>query len=101
MIIAGGYNIYPSEIDEILYQHPAVAEACTFGVPDAYRGETVKAAIVVKAQHTLTEEEIIEWCRARLARYKVPKQVEFREQLPKSTVGKILRRALVEENRAH
>ncbi|MEH6942080.1 long-chain-fatty-acid--CoA ligase [Bacillus sp. JJ722] len=98
MIIAGGYNIYPNEIDEILYQHPAVAEACTFGIPDAYRGETVKVAIVVKEHYSLTEKEIVEWCRERLARYKVPKQVEFREQLPKSAVGKILRRALVEEN---
>ncbi|MEH6942308.1 long-chain-fatty-acid--CoA ligase [Bacillus sp. JJ722] len=98
MIIAGGYNIYPNEIDEVLYQHPAVAEACTFGIHDEYRGETVKVAIVVKEQHTITEEEIVEWCRERLAKYKVPKQVEFREQLPKSTVGKILRRALVEEH---
>lgn len=97
MIIAGGYNIYPNEIDQVLYQHPAVAEACTFGIPDAYRGETVKAAIVIKEQHSLSEEEIIEWCRERLARYKVPRHIEFREQLPKSSVGKILRRALVEE----
>ncbi|MBN6885569.1 long-chain acyl-CoA synthetase [Cytobacillus horneckiae] len=98
MIIAGGYNIYPNEIDEILYQHPAVAEACTFGIPDAYRGETVKAAIVVKEQNSLTEEEIIKWCRDRLAKYKIPKQIEFREQLPKTAVGKILRRALAEEH---
>ncbi|WP_414853070.1 long-chain-fatty-acid--CoA ligase [Brevibacillus sp. IT-7CA2] len=99
MIIAGGYNIYPNEIDEVLYEHPAIAEACTFGIPDAYRGETVKAVIVVKQGHSLTEEEIVEWCRERLAKYKVPKQIEFREQLPKSAVGKILRRVLVEENR--
>ncbi|MEH6944822.1 long-chain-fatty-acid--CoA ligase [Bacillus sp. JJ722] len=98
MIIAGGYNIYPNEIDEILYQHPAVAEACTFGIPDNYRGETVKVAIVVKKQYSLTEVDIIDWCRERLAKYKVPKQVEFRKQLPKSAVGKILRRALVEEH---
>jgi long-chain acyl-CoA synthetase len=97
MIIAGGYNIYPNEIDEILYQHPSVAEACTFGIPDTYRGETVKSAIVVKENHMLTEEEIVSWCTERLARYKVPKQVEFRKQLPKSAIGKILRRVLVEE----
>ncbi|MFS0553837.1 long-chain-fatty-acid--CoA ligase [Brevibacillus sp. 179-C9.3 HS] len=97
MIIAGGYNIYPNEVDEVLYQHPAIAEACTFGIPDAYRGETVKAAIVVKSGYSLTEEEIVEWCRERLARYKVPKHIEFRSQLPKSAVGKILRRSLVEE----
>lgn len=101
MIIAGGYNIYPNEIDEVLYMHPAVAEACTFGVPDAYRGETVKAAIVVKKDHSLTEEDIVEWCKERLAKYKVPRLIEFREQLPKSAVGKILRRTLVEENRTH
>ncbi|CAI8871191.1 Long-chain-fatty-acid--CoA ligase [Brevibacillus sp. IT-7CA2] len=99
MIIAGGYNIYPNEIDEVLYQHPAVAEACTFGIPDAFRGETVKAAIVIKKDHTLTEEEIMQWCNEHLARYKVPRLIEFREQLPKSAVGKILRRMLVEENR--
>ncbi|MCM2534255.1 long-chain fatty acid--CoA ligase [Neobacillus pocheonensis] len=97
MIIAGGYNIYPNEIDEVLYQHPGVSEACVFGIPDAYRGETVKVAIVVKENHIVTEEEIIEWCKERLAKYKVPKQIEFREKLPKSAVGKILRRALVEE----
>lgn len=97
MIIAGGYNVYPKEIDEILYAHPAIAEACVFGIPDVYRGETVRAAVVLKENHTLTEEEIINWCRERLAKYKVPKQVEFREQLPKTTVGKILRRALLEE----
>ncbi|MFS0553832.1 long-chain-fatty-acid--CoA ligase [Brevibacillus sp. 179-C9.3 HS] len=97
MIIAGGYNIYPNEIDEVLYLHPAVAEACTYGIPDVYRGETVKAAIVVKKEHSLTKDEIIQWCNERLARYKVPRLIEFREQLPKSAVGKILRRALVEE----
>ncbi|MEG0438142.1 MAG: long-chain fatty acid--CoA ligase [Solibacillus sp.] len=97
MIIAGGYNIYPKEIDEVLYAHPAIAEVCVFGIPDVYRGETVRAAVVLKENHTLTEEEIINWCRERLAKYKVPRQVEFREQLPKTTVGKILRRTLLEE----
>lgn len=98
VIIAGGYNIYPNEIDEVMYQHPAVAEVCTFGIPDTYRGETVKVAIVVKENHSLTEEEVIKWCRERLAKYKTPKQVELREKLPKSAVGKILRRVLVEES---
>jgi len=98
IIIAGGYNIYPNEVDEVLYQHPAVSEACTFGIPDPYRGETVKAVIVLKAQHSATEEEIGEWCRERMAKYKVPRIIEFRDELPKSGVGKILRRELVEEN---
>ncbi|SEN42732.1 long-chain-fatty-acid--CoA ligase [Lihuaxuella thermophila] len=97
MIIAGGYNIYPIEIEEILYQHPAVGEACVYGVPDPYRGETVKAVIVPKKNTSLTEEEIADWCKERLAKYKVPRWIEFRSELPKSTVGKILRRKLLEE----
>lgn len=97
LIIAGGYNIYPVEVEEILYQHPAVAEACVFGVPDPYRGETVKAAIVPRQQVRVTEQEIINWCIERMAKYKVPRLIEFRNTLPKSTVGKILRRKLVEE----
>jgi long-chain acyl-CoA synthetase len=97
MIIAGGYNIYPVEIEEVLYQHPGVGEACVFGVPDPYRGETVKAVIVPRKDAYVTEQEIIEWCRKRLASYKAPRLIEFREQLPKTAVGKILRRKLVEQ----
>jgi long-chain acyl-CoA synthetase len=97
MIIAGGFNIYPREIDEVLYQHPKVAEAVSVGIPDEYRGETVKAFIVLKEGQAATDKEIIEFCRARLAPYKVPKQVEFRDSLPKSAVGKILRKILREE----
>lgn len=100
MIIAGGYNIYPREIDEILYEHPKVLEAAAVGVPDARRGETVKAFIVVQPGETLTEEEIISFCRERLAPYKVPRMVEFRDDLPKSTVGKVLRRVLRDEELA-
>ncbi|RLC80455.1 MAG: long-chain fatty acid--CoA ligase [Chloroflexi bacterium] len=99
MIIAGGYNIYPREVEEVLYQHPKVKEAVVAGVPDPYRGETVKAYIVLKEGETATEEEIIEFCRKNLAKYKVPKMVEFRSELPKSTVGKLLRRVLVEEEK--
>lgn len=99
MIIAGGYNIYPREIEEVLYEHPKVKEAVAAGVPDPYRGETVKAYIVLKEGATATEEEIIEFCRERLARFKVPRLVEFRQELPKSMVGKVLRRVLVEEER--
>jgi long-chain acyl-CoA synthetase len=94
MIIAGGFNIYPKEIDEILFEHPKILEACTIGVPDSYRGETVKAYVVVKPGEVLTAEEVIHFCRERLAPYKVPKLVEFIDTLPKSAVGKILRREL-------
>ena len=96
MIIASGYNIYPREIDEMLFEHPKVLEACAIGIPDAYRGETVKAFIVVKPGKTLTEEEITQWCKEKLAAYKVPKMIEFVDALPKSAVGKILRREVKE-----
>ena len=96
MIIAGGYNIYPLELDNVLFDHPKILEACTIGVPDTYRGETVKAFIVPKKDETLTEKEVIAYCKKNLAAYKVPKQIEFMEELPKSAVGKILRRKLKE-----
>lgn len=100
MIIAGGFNIYPREIEEILYEHPAIMEAAVAGIPDAYRGETVKAYIVLKEGHNVTEEELNEFTRKHLAAYKVPRYYEFREELPKTAVGKILRRSLVEEEKA-
>jgi long-chain acyl-CoA synthetase len=94
LIIAGGFNVYPNEIDDILYAHPKVLEACTIGVPDEYRGETVISYVVPQPGGVLTEEEIIEYCRESLAAYKVPKKVHFIEELPKSTIGKVLRRRL-------
>jgi long-chain acyl-CoA synthetase len=94
MVIAGGYNIYPVEIDNLLYEHPKILEACCAGVPDKYRGETIKAFVVVKPGETLTEEEIIAYCKKNLAAYKVPKLIEFMDELPKSVVGKVLRRKL-------
>lgn len=97
MIIAGGFNIYPREIEEVLYTHPAVQEAAVIGVPDAYRGETVKAFVVRKAGHDVTEDELIKYCRELLAPYKTPKEIEFRDELPKTLVGKVLRRLLREE----
>ncbi|MGG1674366.1 long-chain fatty acid--CoA ligase [Neobacillus sp. NRS-1170] len=97
MIITGGFNVYPVEVEEVIYQHPTVQEACVYGVPDPYRGETIKVAIVLKKGSVLTSEEIQTWCRERLTRYKVPRLIEFRESLPKTTVGKILRRQLKEE----
>lgn len=97
MIIAGGYNIYPRDVEEVLYEHPKVLEACVVGIPDAYRGETVRAYIVPKAGQKVTAEELDTFCRERLAAYKVPKQYEFRTELPKTMIGKVLRRALREE----
>jgi len=99
MIIAGGYNIYPREVEEVLYQHPAVKEAAVVGVPDAYRGETVKAFVVLKEGYEgqVDEEELRAFAKERLAAYKVPKLWEFREELPKTAVGKILRRMLRKE----
>jgi len=94
MIIAGGYNIYPVEIDNVLFDHPKILEACAVGVPDEYRGETLKAFIVTKEGETLTEEEVLTYCRETLAPYKIPKTIEFVTELPKSVVGKILRREL-------
>jgi long-chain acyl-CoA synthetase len=94
MIIAGGYNIYPREIDEVLFEHPKILEACAVGIPDPYRGETVKAYVVLKPGAKMTGEEVIQYCQEKLAKYKVPKTVEFMASLPKSMVGKILRKEL-------
>ena len=96
MIIAGGYNIYPVELDDVLMGHPKILEACTIGLPHEYRGETVKAFIVVKEGQDLTEDEVVAYCKENLAAYKVPKIIEFIDELPKSAVGKILRRKLKE-----
>jgi len=100
MIIAGGYNIYPREIEEVLYEHPKVKEAVAIGLRDAYRGETVKAFVVLKEGETATEEELLSFCQANLAKYKVPRLIEFRKELPKTMVGKVLRRVLIEEEMA-
>lgn len=100
MIIAGGYNIYPREIDEVLFQHPKIADAVSVGIADEYRGETVKAYVVVKEGESVTEAEVIDFCKEKMAAYKAPKLVEFRSELPKSAVGKILRKVLREEEAA-
>lgn len=94
LIIAGGFNIYPREVEEVLFECPKIEEAAVVGVPDPYRGETVKAFVVLKPGVTATAEEIIAFCRERLAAYKAPRQVVFRDSLPKSGVGKYLRREL-------
>lgn len=97
MIIASGFNIYPREIEEVLYEHEDVLECVVVGVPDPYRGETVKAFIVLKDNSTVTEEALDKYSREHLASFKVPRIYEFRDELPKTAVGKILRRVLVEE----
>ena len=97
MIISGGYNVYPREIDEVLYTHPKILDACCIGVPHPTRGEQIKAFIVLKEGETATEKEIIDFCSKILAKYKLPTMVEFRSELPKSNVGKILRKVLREE----
>ncbi|WP_417900808.1 long-chain-fatty-acid--CoA ligase [Bacillus haimaensis] len=99
MIIAGGFNIYPREIEEVLYEHEKVQEVIVAGIPDPYRGETVKAYVVKKQGASLTEEELDAYARKHLAAYKVPRLYEFRDELPKTAVGKILRRALIEEEK--
>jgi long-chain acyl-CoA synthetase len=100
LIIAGGFNVYPREVEEILYEHPKILEVCVAGVPDAYRGEVVKAFVVLRSGEQATSNEIREFVKARLAAYKVPRSVEFRDELPKTLIGKVLRRALVEEEQA-
>jgi long-chain acyl-CoA synthetase len=98
LIIAGGYNVYPREVEEVLFEHPSVEEAVVAGVVDPYRGETVKAYIVLKKGMAASEDEIKVWCKERLAVYKVPKIYEFRDSLPKTIIGKVLRRQLIEED---
>lgn len=99
LIKASGYSVFPAEVESHLYRHPAVAEACVYGVPHEYRGEDIKAVIVLKPefQGKVTPQEIAEWSRNQMAAYKYPRMVEIRESLPKTGSGKILRRALVEQ----
>jgi long-chain acyl-CoA synthetase len=98
VIIASGYNIYPREIEEVLYEHPSIQEVVVCGVPESYRGETVKAYVVKKEGVEETSEEALKsFCRERLAKFKTPAIIEFREELPKTAVGKILRRKLIDE----
>ncbi|GAA0429164.1 long-chain-fatty-acid--CoA ligase [Lentibacillus halophilus] len=102
IIIAGGFNIYPREVEEVLYEHESVQEAVVAGIPDSYRGETVKAYIVLKSgSDDVNEGALDRFCRDRLASFKVPRVYEFRSELPKTAVGKILRRKLVEEDEKH
>ncbi|WP_128856716.1 long-chain-fatty-acid--CoA ligase [Bacillus sp. CDB3] len=99
MIVASGFNVYPREVEEVLYECEKVQEVVTIGVPDPYRGETVKAFVVLKEGVECSEEELDQFARKYLAAYKVPKIYEFRSELPKTTVGKILRRVLIDEEK--
>ena len=91
LIIRGGYNVYPSEIENVLHAHPAVAEAAVVGVPDERLGEEVMAVVIVRAAMELGELELVTWCRERLAAYKCPRVFQFRAELPKNTLGKVLK----------
>ena len=100
MIITGGFNVYPRDVDEVYYEHPKVMEACAIGIPDPKRGENIKLFLVLKEGETATAEEMVEYGKTKLATYKLPSEVEFRKELPKSTVGKVLRKELRAEELA-
>jgi long-chain acyl-CoA synthetase len=94
MIVVSGYNVYPREVEELLFRHPALAEAAVVGYPDPYQGESVMAFVVLKPGQRATEQEIIDYCRERIAVFKCPRRVVFRDELPKNGIGKVLRREL-------
>ncbi|HKK32940.1 MAG TPA: long-chain fatty acid--CoA ligase, partial [Desulfomicrobiaceae bacterium] len=94
LIVTGGQNVYPREVDEVLHEHPAVLDGCAAGVPHPVLGEVVKAFVVLRKGQVVTDQEIVAFCRERLAKYKVPVEVEFRKSLPRNLVGKVLRREL-------
>jgi long-chain acyl-CoA synthetase len=100
MIITGGFNVYPRDVDEVFYEHPKVLESCTIGIPDPRRGENIKVFIVLREGETATAEELLEYAKTKLATYKLPSEIEFRKDLPKTTVGKILRKELRAEELA-
>ena len=97
MIIASGYNVYPIEVENIIYKHPAVLEVAVIGIPHEYRGETISAVVVLKEGHDVTAEQLIEFCRSQLSAYKVPKEIQFVNELPKTAVGKILKKNLKQQ----
>jgi long-chain acyl-CoA synthetase len=94
MIISGGYNVYPRDIDEVLFEHSKIQEACAVGIPHPTRGEQIKAFVVLKEGATATSEEIMAYCKTKLATYKIPTSVQFMDELPKTNVGKVLRKEL-------
>ena len=96
MIISGGFNVYPMEIEQVMYRHPAVYEVCVVGVPDEVWGESIKAVVVLRDGHTATEMDLIEHCRTHLADFKKPRSVEFISALPKNANGKLSRKDVKE-----
>jgi len=94
MILSGGFNVYPRDIDEVLFEHPKILEACAIGIPHPKRGEAVKAFVILKEGQEMTAKEVIDYCETKLAKYKLPVEIEFRQELPKSNVGKVLRKDL-------
>jgi len=100
LILCGGFNVYPRVVEEAIYQHPAVEEVTVIGIPDDYRGEAPKAFIKLREGMTATEEEIIAFCRERLGKHEIPQEVEFRDELPKTMIGKLSKKELVAEERA-
>ena len=100
MINVSGYKVWPREVEDALYTHPQVKEAAVVGVPDEYRGETVKAFVALKEEDKVTEEELVSYCKERMADYKYPRNIEFMEELPKTATGKFLRRELRDAARA-
>jgi len=100
LILVGGFNVYPRDVEDVLFQYPKVAMAAVIGIPDPKSGETVKAFIQLKPGETATEDEISEFCKKHLAAYKRPKLIEFRGSLPVSPIGKVLRRVLKDEERS-
>jgi acyl-CoA synthetase (AMP-forming)/AMP-acid ligase II len=97
MIISGGENIYPREVEEVLYTHPSILEAAVIGVPDEQWGESVKAIVVLREGEGVSEQEIIDFCKKNMASYKKPKSVEFVDALPRNPVGKVLKKELREK----
>ena len=94
MIVASGFKVWPREVEDVLYQHPAIREAAVVGVPDDYRGETVKAIVALRPTLTpITAQDLIDFCKERLAAYKYPRLIEFVDEIPKTASGKFLRRA--------
>jgi long-chain acyl-CoA synthetase len=100
MIISGGLNVYPREIDEVFYSHPKVLEACAVGIPHPTSGEQLKVFVVLHKNETVSEEELLHYCKDKMAAYKLPTRIEFRKELPRSSVGKVLRKVLREEELA-
>jgi long-chain acyl-CoA synthetase len=99
LIKCSGFSVFPTEVEHILFKHPAVSEVAVVGIPDQYRGESPKAYIILKTGHKdkVSEQEIMEWCKQNMATYKRPRMVEFRKDLPKNAAGKILRKVLSEK----